>query len=140
MELMRTGDQWDRGLLRPSRGYKSASTVAVHYPGRRHGLLLLNESNAPLSQRQAYAEVLAHELAHMWFGNLVTMAWWEDLWVNEAFATWRAYKVTDLYAPAWGIDTTMLVSTHEAAVSDHVGGQDGGEPAFHVPSPSRGGV
>jgi len=84
----------------------------------RDGLLLLDTNHAPLSQRQTYAEIMAHELAHMWFGNLVTMAWWDDLWLNEAFATWVAYKVTDLYEPAWGIDTTMLVSTHEAMQQD----------------------
>jgi puromycin-sensitive aminopeptidase len=45
--------------------------------------------------------VIAHELAHMWYGDLVTMAWWDDLWLNEAFATWMAYRVVDEWKPAW---------------------------------------
>src|SRR5262249_18377185 len=47
------------------------------------------------------AEVIAHELAHMWYGDLVTMAWWDDLWLNEAFATWMAYRVVDAWKPEW---------------------------------------
>ena len=49
------------------------------------------------------AEVITHELAHQWFGNLVTMAWWDDLWLNEAFATWMAYKIVDDWRPSWRI-------------------------------------
>jgi puromycin-sensitive aminopeptidase len=45
--------------------------------------------------------VIAHELAHMWYGDLVTMAWWDDLWLNEAFATWMAYRVVDDWQPGW---------------------------------------
>ena len=45
--------------------------------------------------------VVAHELAHMWFGDLVTMAWWEGLWLNEAFATYMQYVCVDAYRPAW---------------------------------------
>ena len=49
------------------------------------------------------AEVITHELAHQWFGNLVTMVWWDDLWLNEAFATWMAYKIVDAWRPSWRI-------------------------------------
>ena len=45
--------------------------------------------------------MIAHELAHMWYGDLVTMAWWDDLWLNEAFATWMAFSVVDDWKPAW---------------------------------------
>jgi puromycin-sensitive aminopeptidase len=47
------------------------------------------------------AEVICHELAHMWYGDLVTMAWWNDLWLNEAFATWMAFHVVDGWRPEW---------------------------------------
>lgn len=67
----------------------------------REYLLLLDEKTAPITQKQAFAGVMAHELAHMWFGNVVTMPWWDDIWLNEAFATWMAYKVVDEVEPSW---------------------------------------
>ena len=67
----------------------------------RETLLLLDPATASLPERKRTAEVIAHELAHMWYGDLVTMAWWDDLWLNEAFATWMAYRVIDDWKPAW---------------------------------------
>lgn len=67
----------------------------------REYLLLLDEKTAPITQKQGFAGVMAHELAHMWFGNIVTMPWWDDIWLNEAFATWMAYKVVDEVEPRW---------------------------------------
>jgi puromycin-sensitive aminopeptidase len=65
--------------------------------------LLLDPSTAPLSVQKRVAEVVSHELAHQWFGNWVTMVWWDDLWLNEAFATWMAYKVVDSWKPDWRV-------------------------------------
>ncbi len=67
----------------------------------RETLLLLDPATASLPERKRAAEVIAHELAHMWYGDLVTMAWWDDLWLNEAFATWMAYKIVDEWKPEW---------------------------------------
>lgn len=67
----------------------------------REYLLLVDEKTAPITQKQAFAAVMAHELAHMWFGNIVTMPWWDDIWLNEAFATWMAYKVVDQVHPSY---------------------------------------
>jgi puromycin-sensitive aminopeptidase len=67
----------------------------------RETLLLLDPATATLAERKRAAEVIAHELAHMWYGDLVTMAWWDDLWLNEAFATWMAFAVVDDWKPAW---------------------------------------
>jgi puromycin-sensitive aminopeptidase len=67
----------------------------------RETLLLLDPRTASLNEHKRAAEVIAHELAHMWYGDLVTMAWWDDLWLNEAFATWMAYKVVDAWRPDW---------------------------------------
>jgi puromycin-sensitive aminopeptidase len=67
----------------------------------RETLLLLDPATASLPERKRAAEVIAHELAHMWYGDLVTMAWWDDLWLNEAFATWMAYRVVDAWRPEW---------------------------------------
>jgi puromycin-sensitive aminopeptidase len=67
----------------------------------REVVLLLDGEKAPLAVQKRVAEVITHELAHQWFGNLVTMQWWDDLWLNEAFATWMAYKIVDQWKPSW---------------------------------------
>ena len=65
----------------------------------RQNLLLMDPASASWNQEKLIAKVVAHELAHMWFGNLVTMYWWDDLWLNEAFAEWFAHKAADAVAP-----------------------------------------
>jgi puromycin-sensitive aminopeptidase len=69
----------------------------------REVVLLLDPATASLAQKKRVAEVITHELAHQWFGNWVTMAWWDDLWLNEAFATWMAYKIVDAWMPPWRV-------------------------------------
>ncbi len=63
--------------------------------------LLLDETKTSLSHKQRVALVIAHELAHQWFGNLVTMAWWNDLWLNEGFAAWAETLALDRMFPEW---------------------------------------
>jgi len=67
----------------------------------RESLLLVDPKTVTLAEHKRVAEVIAHELAHMWYGDLVTMAWWDDLWLNEAFATWMAFRVIDDWKPEW---------------------------------------
>ncbi|HEY2730362.1 MAG TPA: M1 family metallopeptidase [Polyangia bacterium] len=89
----------------------------------REVALLLDEATAPLAVQKRVAEVITHELAHQWFGNLVTMVWWDDLWLNEAFATWMAYKIVDAWRPEWriwmdfegGKGAAMLLDSLQAA-------------------------
>jgi tricorn protease interacting factor F2/3 len=65
---------------------------------------LLGSADATsIAGKQRIAEVIAHELAHQWFGDLVTMEWWNDLWLNESFATFMAYKAMDSVFPEWEI-------------------------------------
>jgi puromycin-sensitive aminopeptidase len=65
----------------------------------RETLLLVDEKRVTLGEKRRAIEVICHELAHMWYGNLVTMAWWDDLWLNEAFATWMAFQIVDELHP-----------------------------------------
>jgi len=51
--------------------------------------------------RRGYVSLAAHELAHQWFGDLVTMVWWDDIWLNEGFATWLGHKITNRFDPSW---------------------------------------
>ncbi|HEY0411928.1 MAG TPA: M1 family aminopeptidase [Allosphingosinicella sp.] len=78
-------------------------------------VLLLDPSITSEASRQRIFEVAAHEMAHQWFGDLVTMAWWDDLWLNEGFASWMATKATQALHPEWepGLG---IVEGREAAV------------------------
>jgi cytosol alanyl aminopeptidase len=66
-------------------------------------LTLMRPGEEALSRRQAYVTVASHELAHFWFGDLVTLKWWDDTWLNEAFAQWMDAKITDAVEPSWGV-------------------------------------
>jgi puromycin-sensitive aminopeptidase len=67
----------------------------------RESLLLLDPTTSTQSEQQNVADVVAHELAHMWFGDLVTMRWWNGIWLNEAFATFMELAACAAFRPAW---------------------------------------
>ena len=83
----------------------------------RDQLLLLSE-DAPAQQRRGFAFVMAHELAHQWFGNLVTMQWWDDLWLNEAFATWMETTIVASTFPEFHAETLELMTQLDAFDAD----------------------
>lgn len=84
----------------------------------RQNLLLMNPQTASWGQEKVIAHVVAHEMAHMWFGNLVTMAWWDDLWLNEAFAEWIAHKAVDTLDPDYGVWNDFQPAKSAAMSSD----------------------
>jgi tricorn protease interacting factor F2/3 len=69
----------------------------------RETILLYDPKTSSTKTKQFIAEVISHEIAHMWFGNLVTMKWWNDLWLNESFATFMATKFVDKFYPEWNL-------------------------------------
>ncbi|KAG0454705.1 hypothetical protein HPP92_023997 [Vanilla planifolia] len=77
----------------------------------RETALLYDECHSAAANKQRVATVVAHELAHQWFGNLVTMEWWTHLWLNEGFATWVSYLAADSIFPEWKIWTQFLDDT-----------------------------
>ncbi|OMO66979.1 Peptidase M1, alanine aminopeptidase/leukotriene A4 hydrolase [Corchorus capsularis] len=74
----------------------------------RETALLYDDQHSAAANKQRVATVVAHELAHQWFGNLVTMEWWTDLWLNEGFATWVSYLANDKLFPEWKVWTQFL--------------------------------
>lgn len=84
----------------------------------RETALLYDDQNSAAANKQRVATVVAHELAHQWFGNLVTMEWWTHLWLNEGFATWVSYLATDSLFPEWKIWSQFLHETTEGLKLD----------------------
>ncbi len=83
----------------------------------RETALLVDPDNSSAGTRQRVAEVVAHEMAHMWFGDLVTMEWWDDLWLNESFASWMGTKAVDWAFPEWQMWTQFVNMDTNRALS-----------------------
>jgi aminopeptidase N len=92
--------------------------------------LLFDEKTSAKKYQKKVAYVVAHELAHQWFGNLVTMDWWDELWLNEGFATWVGYYAIDKLFPEW---TVFDVSTSEDLQTALVADSSRGSHPVEVP-------
>ena len=109
--------------------YEKLDLIAIpeYWPGAmenagavtyRDAILLIDEDAASVAQKRTLARVTAHELAHMWFGDLVTMAWWDDLWLNESFADWLGDKITNQLFPQYMLEISELASVQNTMKSD----------------------
>ncbi len=94
---------------------------AMENPGLvtfREELLLQDSKHASVRAQRYAALTIAHELAHMWFGDLVTMQWWNDVWLNEGFATWMETKVTDAWRPEYTVHTEAVSDAKDVMDTD----------------------
>ena len=94
---------------------------AMEHPGAvtyKDAVLLIDPKAASVGQRRTLARIIAHELAHQWFGNLVTMEWWDDLWLNESFADWMGDRIADEVFPELRIGVTELEGTQRVLAGD----------------------
>jgi aminopeptidase N len=87
------------------------NTAAIFY---REVDLLADSKGASVASLQRIWSVLAHEMAHQWFGDLVTMRWWDDLWLNEGFATWMEKRPLQAAKPEWKMEVEEVLDTQKA--------------------------
>jgi aminopeptidase N len=84
----------------------------------REVILLIDEKHGSIELKKEIASVIAHEMAHQWFGDLVTMKWWDDVWLNEGFATWMSSKPLESWKPEWNFDLDDVTQNGYALNTD----------------------
>jgi len=101
----------------PFAGYAMEHPGLVTYGA---GFFLMKPDESSLNIKRTATSVIAHELAHQWFGDLVTTAWWDDIWLNEGFASWMANKILNEYHPEWKMNLSELNAYQNAMATDEL--------------------
>ena len=104
----------------------------------REVLLLVDPATSTQIEQELVADVVAHELAHMWFGDLVTMGWWNGIWLNEAFATFMEIAACDAFAPEWKRWTSFGLERSVAFEVDSLRSTRSVEFPVHAPDDAEG--
>jgi alanyl aminopeptidase len=101
-------------VLRKGGAMENAGLITYGMP-----IIAFPPEEETISRKRTFATVAAHELAHHWFGDLVTLAWWNDIWLNEAFASWIEDEIVERWQPTWGVDVSKVQRRSGAMGSDN---------------------
>ncbi len=86
----------------------------------RETALLADDKTSSFEHKRGVADTIAHEVAHQWFGDLVTMEWWDDIWLNEGFATWMTPHPVSVWKPDWLVEQNVVDNTMSALAEDSI--------------------
>ncbi len=111
-------DKLDSVVIPNLVSFGAMENVGLITYGARYIMALPHEEDEAFRRR--YASLAAHEIAHMWFGNLVTLAWWDDIWLNEAFASWIGEKIAHRFRPEWDDGVRRAYTRSRAIASDRL--------------------
>lgn len=109
---------WDKLDMIAIPDFEAGAMENVGAITYRESAMLIDERHASLAAQKNVAVDVAHEISHQWFGNLVTMKWWDNLWLNEGFATWMETKPLADWKPEWDMPLDDVVATDQALKLD----------------------